>query len=280
LRIEAHSDIEAFARLARPLLSAQEALYCLPLGILHSLLHDPGRYSRAVLLSVHDRTDLIGIAWMTPPHPFGLTAMEAGVLDELARFCTTLAEPLSGAVGPVPAVDEFARAWLRLTSRKPVSIMRQCIYQLERVQPAERPAALGAMRFATEADRDLLDAWHLAFARDCGLPASDAYVRELTAQAIRLSNRVLWEEAGRTVSMAGFGGRTPSGIRISYVYTPPDARARGYASALVAALSQHLLDTGLAFCFLYTDLANPTSNRIYQRIGYRSIGQSAHHTFE
>jgi len=81
---------------------------------------------------------------------------------------------------------------------------------------------------------------------------------------------VVWEE-GEPVSLAGFGGPTPNGIRIGPVYTPPGLRRRGYASALTAALTQQLLDGGRRFCFLFTDLANETSNSIYQRIGYRPV---------
>ena len=71
--------------------------------------------------------------------------------------------------------------------------------------------------------------------------------------------------------MAGCTGWTPRGVRINAVYTPPQSRRRGYASACVAALSQLLLGAGRQFCFLFTDLANPTSNRIYQQIGYRAV---------
>ena len=76
------------------------------------------------------------------------------------------------------------------------------------------------------------------------------------------------------VSLAGFGGRTPNGIRVGPVYTPPDLRGRGYASALTADLTRRLLAGGRRFCFLYTDLANPTSNSIYQRIGYRPVSDA------
>ena len=89
----------------------------------------------------------------------------------------------------------------------------------------------------------------------------------------------LWDDGG-PVSLAGFGGGTPNGIRIGPVYTPPELRGRGYASALVAALSAELLAAGRRFCFLYTDLANPTSNRIYERIGYRRVCESAEIAFE
>jgi len=85
----------------------------------------------------------------------------------------------------------------------------------------------------------------------------------------------LWEDGGEVVSLSGWGGPTPNGIRIGPVYTPPERRGRGYATALVAELSQALLDRGRRFCFLYTDLANPTSNAIYERIGYGKIAESA-----
>lgn len=79
--------------------------------------------------------------------------------------------------------------------------------------------------------------------------------------------------------MAGYAGPTPNGIRVGPVYTPPDSRGNGYATHLVADMSQWLLDGGRKFCFLYTDLANPTSNAIYERIGYRMVVESADVTF-
>ena len=85
------------------------------------------------------------------------------------------------------------------------------------------------------------------------------------------SGRLFFWKDPEPVSMAGSAGPTPSGIRISAVYTPPGLRGRGYASAAVAALSQKMLDGGRRFCFLFTDLANPTSNSIYQKIGYQPV---------
>lgn len=82
------------------------------------------------------------------------------------------------------------------------------------------------------------------------------------------------------MSFAGFGGETPNGVRIGPVYTPPAERGRGYASALVASISRDRLDEGKRFCFLFTDLANPTSNRIYERIGYERVCESAQIAFK
>ena len=81
----------------------------------------------------------------------------------------------------------------------------------------------------------------------------------------------IWERSGEPVSFCGFSGRTPHGIRIGPVYTPPEHRGHGYATSLVAEVSAELLAVGYEFCFLFTDLANPTSNAIYQRIGYERV---------
>jgi predicted GNAT family acetyltransferase len=89
----------------------------------------------------------------------------------------------------------------------------------------------------------------------------------------------LWVD-GEPVSMAGFSGPTPHGIRIGPVYTPPERRRRGYASALVAALSAKLLAEGRDYCFLYTDLANPTSNKIYTDVGYEHVCESVELVFD
>jgi len=120
--------------------------------------------------------------------------------------------------------------------------------------------------------------WVIDFAREA-LPRND---QERLAESVdtwtEMTGRTiyLWEapdEQGqpRPVSLTGVSGATPHGIRIGPVYTPPAFRGRGYASVLVAQVSQAQLHAGRRFCFLYTDLANPTSNKIYQEIGYRPV---------
>jgi uncharacterized protein len=89
----------------------------------------------------------------------------------------------------------------------------------------------------------------------------------------------LWEDGGEPVSLVAWGSPTPTGIRIGPVYTPPEHRGRGYASALTAHVSSEQLAAGRSFCFLYTDLANPTSNKIYVAIGYRRVCDSVQYTF-
>ena len=89
-----------------------------------------------------------------------------------------------------------------------------------------------------------------------------------------------WEDGGRPVSVSGYGGATPNGMRIGPVYTPPELRGRGYATTLVAEQSRWLLNTGRTLCFLYADLENPTSNALYRRIGYRMIAEAGEVRFD
>jgi predicted GNAT family acetyltransferase len=126
------------------------------------------------------------------------------------------------------------------------------------------------MRVATADDTALVARWLDGFFADIHEP-SFRDVRAIAEE--RIAQRVihLWNDAGRLVSMAAYAGRTPNGIRVNLVYTPPEHRGRGYASNLVAALTQKLLAEGRRFCFLYTDLANPTSNKIYYALGYRPV---------
>ena len=90
---------------------------------------------------------------------------------------------------------------------------------------------------------------------------------------------MIWED-GERVSLAGWGSPTPNGIRIGPVYTPPEYRRRGYGSASTAAATARNLAAGRRFCFLYTDVANPTSNKIYMDIGYEPVCDSVEFAFD
>ena len=114
----------------------------------------------------------------------------------------------------------------------------------------------------------LVTAWLTGFLHETGLREDDhkARARRIIGDGVLY----LWED-GEPRSMVAAGGPTTNGIRIGYVYTPPPFRGHGYASVMVAHLTQRLLDDGRRFCFLYTDLANPTSNAIYRRLGYMPV---------
>ena len=158
--------------------------------------------------------------------------------------------------------------WSELRGVVAREVMRERIYKLERVIPPERPAP-GQPRLAAESDLELVVEWTTAFVDEARVASGDA--RALMSEQVAGERVLLWDDAGPRC-MAAAPAETPNGARISGVYTPPEWRGRGYASACVAALSRRVLDAGRRFCFLYTDLSNPTSNAIYQRIGYEPVG--------
>jgi uncharacterized protein len=272
-------DPARFLEQAAPLLLDDEPRHNLILGLAGTLRDDPSVYSEYELWLVEDRGKAIGAALRTSPYNLVLARpRDPGALDALVA---AIDDELPGVVGAVPEVEAFGTAWAAKRGAKARRRMSQGVFALERVVPVSGVA--GEMRHAGEEDRPLLFEWLRAF----GVEAlrDDEPDEERLAGVIdhRLSaaeaGLVLWEHDG-PVSMGGFGGRTPNGIRVGPVYTPPDLRGRGYASALVAELSATLLERGHRFCFLYTDLANPTSNRIYERIGYERVCDSAEIVFE
>lgn len=183
-------------------------------------------------------------------------------------------------VGALPEVKTFSAAWVERTGMTPRLVHRQGIYVLERV--GRRPACRGR---CGRRRRTTARCCSTGSARSRTKPSTKIRdeKRVVRGAGDRLTSEragfVLWDDGGR-VSLAGFGGRTPNGIRIGPVFTPPELRGRGYASALVAGLSSDLLSHGRRFCFLYSDLANPTANRIYERIGYERVCESAEICFE
>jgi predicted GNAT family acetyltransferase len=143
------------------------------------------------------------------------------------------------------------------------------LYRLGRLTPPE-PAPDGAPRVAGDRDRDLLIEWFEAFAREVNDPSGQDHA---VAVDDRLSygGVTVWETAGAPVSLAGVTRVTRGMARVAPVYTPPPLRGRGYAGAVTAAVSQGALDAGATEVVLYTDLANPTSNSLYQHLGYRAV---------
>ena len=273
MQVRVIDDPAAFLEQVGPLLLADEARHNLMLGLASTLRDHPEMYPDSRLWLVEESGEAVGAALRTPPNNLVLArARSQAAVEALAQ---ALDDDLPGIVGAAPEAEQFARAWAARHSVTTRRRMAQGVFALEQVAPVTGVA--GTMRFATPDDRTQVLDWFLAFAREARPPESD---EEVLARGVdhRLSAHdagvALWEHEG-TVSLAGFGGPTPNGIRIGPVYTPPELRGRGYASALVAELSSSLLAGGRRFCFLYTDLANPTSNKIYERIGYVRVCESA-----
>jgi predicted GNAT family acetyltransferase len=267
-------DPALFLDAAGGLLGADEARHNLIFGILATLRDDPGLYAERHLWLVEANGGAVAAALQTPPFNLVVTRGAGEALDALAGAIDAHGIELPGVTGAVPETDDFARAWERRTGSATRVRREQRIYALETVRPAN---ASGTSREATEADSGLLLDWIEAFAVETGPggPRGDRLGRVIAGRLAQPNaGFLLWEDGGVPVSLAGWGGPTPNGIRVGPVYTPPQLRRRGYAGALVADLSARQLAAGRRFCFLYTDAANPTANRIYSAIGYEHVCDS------
>lgn len=276
MRLQTHEDVAAFLAAADSVLAADEPRHNLIYGICDTLVNTPTAYPEAYFWTVEEDETLAALL-RTPP--FNIVLAQP-LRDEAITFA---AEQLRsegvdtpGVVGAVPEVDLFAQTW----TDAPRLRMSTGIYAARKVRlPEEVP---GAMRIAMPEDSELLVEWITAFDTEA-IPADAPHVDVVEAVDRRVRSETagfaLWETDGRVVSMCGFGGRTPHGIRIGPVYTPPELRGHGYGSAVTAHATKCLLDGDRDYCFLYTDLANPTSNKIYMNIGYEFVCDSADYAF-
>jgi predicted GNAT family acetyltransferase len=276
-------DLGAWLDAVTPFLLRDEARHNLLFGVADTLIRHPAMYPARHLWVAEDEGAVVGAAIQTPPYNVIVAQpLDEGAAGAIAEAIHAAGVRLPGVTGAVPEVRTFADAWSSLTGCASRTQVRQGIYVLRVV--LDVPATRGRARVAGPADRDLVLGWIGDFSNEA------ARHEALTEEQIRATvdrrlggddeGFLLWDVAGEIVSVAGWGGATPNGIRIGPVFTPRALRNHGYATSLVAELSRRQLARGRRFCFLYTDLANPTSNAIYVRIGYDRVCEGAMLAFD
>jgi predicted GNAT family acetyltransferase len=269
MRLVRHADATSFLAVAEPALAAREAFFNLPLAIAQTCATDPTRYTGAnYFAAIEDAGRGVGVATRTPPHRLLVYTPVGPAIEALADDVAHLGQ-LPGIHGPAESVEAFAALW---TARQGLAArVALHLRAFELTEAIAAPPTTGAMRLATAADLSFVEGAFRAFHAETGALAIRLTPEEIARRAVRDGRLYLWDDGG-PVSQAGVVGTTPHGARIGAVYTPPDRRARGYATALVEALSRRVLADGRRFCFLFTDLANSVSNSIYPKVGYRPIG--------
>lgn len=281
MRLTRYESAPAFLARTQGWLEQEEAANSLIVGITVRLAEHPDRIKQPpYLAAVEDKGSLVAAAVMTPPHRVILSSAAGADPAPLRLIADDLRAGgwrVPGVMAPSATSEAFAQLWSATTGHAYRPGMRERAYELRRVIP---PApAPGRLRPAIEAELPLAAAWAYNFMQDAGLPGTAEEARAIAELRIADRDLFFWDDSG-PVSMAAKTRRSTHGISISLVYTPRELRQRGYASACVAALSQQLLAAGWQFCALFTDLANPTSNDIYQRIGYRPVCDFTEYDFE
>ena len=273
MHLSTFREAAEFLTHAGPTLEREEVANNLMLGVALRLRDSPDAVRhQPYLAAVQDEGGLASAAVMTPPFSLIVHAERGDAQVGFARIAHDLEAngwPMPGVIGRSEAADEFLDIWRRLTGVDVLRTTHERVYQLEHVISPRWPA--GTFRPAGAADIALVAAWVRAFQLEA-LPDHPHPDDLEWAQARVGAGQVwLWEDAGTPVSMVARGRETAHAAAIGPVYTPPEHRGRGYASAITASLSQVILDAGRRHAMLFTDLANPTSNSIYQKIGYEPV---------
>ncbi|MFG3442328.1 GNAT family N-acetyltransferase [Nonomuraea sp. NPDC047897] len=207
-----------------------------------------------------------GVVFRTPPRPLALGVMPVEAAGPLAK---ALPGPIPGVVGRRDLVEAVVEAL-----GAPGTVRPERLYRLAELAVPDVP---GRGRLATAADQALLTGWHAAFAAEVALDDGDPH--EVITRRLARRELFVWEEDGVPVAMAGLSPESGGVCRFGPVYTPPAARRRGYGAAVTAHTSRVALAERCREVVLFTDLANPTSNGIYQSIGFRPVDDHALVTF-
>ncbi|MEU6375877.1 GNAT family N-acetyltransferase [Streptomyces sp. NPDC046909] len=274
-------DVDDFLARAGDCLRSRPVLHTVPLTVTEALsTRGADAYGDdAPVFGLLERAGEVRATFFrTPPRRLTLTPLTPEEAQSLAAHLADLGQSLPGVNADHDTATSFAEAWQRHTGATPVLHERERLYRLGTLTPPE-PFPEGRGRIAGEEDRERLMLWHREFVADIGgTPSAD---NGSWADTRIADERVtLWETPdGTPVSMAGRTPMVAGQIRVAPVYTPAHLRGRGYAGAATVEVSRAALAAGAAEVLLFADLANPTSNGLYQRIGYRPVANFAVYDF-
>jgi predicted GNAT family acetyltransferase len=263
--------IDTYAATVTPLLSTEPERYTVMIGVLAGLVeHGPNVYGAdPPVLGWWSQDGAVKAAVLqTPPHPVQITSLPAEAVGPLAdALVPRRADGITQILGAEPDATAFAQALALATGRRFDVEMRQRLHRLGQLTPPD-PMPEGAARVATSDDIEFAYSLDEAFSAETGQRPASAPLIESRLQAGRL---MLWEVAGQPVSAAGLSALVGAVARIGQVYTPPEHRNRGYGAAVTVATTRLAFDYGASAVILFTDLANPTSNALYARLGYEPV---------
>ena len=270
-------DPVQFLNVVEDLLMRNEVANSLSIGILKSLINKDESLrieGEPFMAYVGEKNHPYLVLLQTPPLNLVISGTHE-FFEQTAPIAVNHLETMNipGFIGVKELVEPIVTLFNETYHTYATLEMDQRIYQLEQVTAPQN--VTGHLRKATNADLTLIKDWIKAFDLEAiGEPTSEEKAQKRAEIGVASEAYYLWEDHGIPVSMAKSSRPTDRGITVTMVYTPKEQRGGGYASACVAALSQKLLDLGYDYCTLYTDLSNPISNSIYQKIGYQAIADS------
>jgi len=280
-KIVKKSSAAALLDVTKSLLLATGERGVYALGQLENLARDPllfGKNYEQFFATVESENGIAAISYIMPPfaHNSNLFCFSQNppfvkeIVSSLVNYLyyNWNRDLVSGIFSECGMAEKWAEEWTLLSGKKIANSIHQAMYSLSNV--LIQPSTTGSLKIASSSDFELLLQWSIK-CRQENFTESD---KERLQKRISQGKMFLWKtEEGIPVSMAGIPRNTENSVYFGAVYTPPEFRKRGYATSLVATLSQKCLDEGYERCILFADLANPTSNKIYQKIGFQKIGE-------
>lgn len=277
MNFQRYENVDAFAKIVTPFLEENEDKFSLFLGVLKGI--KAGAYENPYMATIEENGKLLAIFQMTPPHPLNIIFVDENQISTCIDLCiselTKHAVPVESIISVKEWAVLFAQKWQEKIDGNFSLMMDQGLYRLDQVEESLEMSP-GKWRYAAISDAQLIEKWYSQFEQDTGLSVTaPKEIKKRVKNMLDGKEVFFWEDQGEVVSMMKKSRPTTNGITVSLVFTPAEKRKKGYGRTLVATVSRELLKE-FEFCVLYTDMLNPTSNKIYQEIGYQKLVDSVH----
>ncbi|KEK22246.1 GNAT family N-acetyltransferase [Bacillus gaemokensis] len=268
IELQLYENVSTFKRDVVPILEIYEQENNLLLGILQST-------QTLIFMATAKQNGKIELILLQTKQEQVIVAKSHAsqeTIKEIAKQLANVYPDISGFIGEKRVVKQLSEEIAKIEKKKIFIRMNQGVYELKKVK--RKWEDYGVFRQVKSVEQPLIEKWVYQFCEDVHLPTTEDEAKQ-TANKLVIEKRLFgWEVDGRLVSIAAITRPTKTNITVNFVYTPKEERKKGHASNCVAALSQLMLDRGYDTTTLYTDLANPTSNKVYQEVGYQQIMES------
>lgn len=269
MRVRIHDDVADFLGAADAFMRSDPFTTNVIAVVAQRAAQAPERRADCLWITVEDGdAGVLGVAMHTPPFPAFLSRMPTAAAATLADGLLEHGRDLPGINGVRECAEAFGAAWTERTGRGSTVVYSMRMYALETLSAPEGVSGCASLA-ATADDAKLLVEWFDAFHHEALSHSPNEDNAAIVERRIAARELHLWRDADAAVSVASVTAPAAGVARIGPVYTPPGARRRGYGAAVTAAASAAALRDGAEHVVLYADVANPTSNSIYQAIGFR-----------
>lgn len=280
MEFKVYDNVSEFETKIEPILLEKEDVFSLFFGVLRAI--KAGKHENPFMATIEEYGKVLALFQMTPPKPLIFIVADETRLEDTMNFSVKKLDENEINFDSIVSLKQwayrFASKWECKTGVTHTLLMDQGVYRLNKVNETLEHSP-GTWRYAEESDSPLIEKWYNLFESDADMPISSIeQVQKRVKMFLEDREIFLWVDQGEVVSMVKKSRPTKNGVTVGLVYTPKEKRKKGYARTLVAVISKELLKE-FDFCVLYTDMMNPTSNKIYREIGYEKIADSVHLSF-